>query len=257
VTQVAAAGAVRLVPRLARRAAEVAYGVYATIVFVLWIVPTWLLVWFTRRRETAARITSPALRLYFALVGCRVRVEGREHVAATGAKVYVSNHSSNFDVLVLMGGIGIEYHFVSKIEVLSYPLIGTFMRRLHHFAFERSDAEARLRQSEEIEAALRRGESVFIFPEGTFTPDAGVRAFQLGAFKAAVATGCPIVPVALQGSREFLRDETILPRPSSVTISVLPPIWPRAEAASDWHEIVRLRDEARAVIAEKCGEPLA
>ncbi len=255
VTQVAATSAVRSVPRIARRAAEVAYGVYATIVFVLWIVPTWLLVWCTRRRETAARITSPALRLYFALVGCRVRVEGREHVAAAGAKVYVSNHTSNFDVLALMGGIGIEYHFVSKIEVLSYPLIGTFMRRLHHFAFERSDPEARLRQSEEIEAALRRGESVFIFPEGTFTPDAGVRAFQLGAFKAAVATGRPIVPLTLRGSREFLREGTILPRPSSVAITVLPPIWPRAGAA-DWHEIVRLRDEARAVIAAHCGEPL-
>jgi len=257
VTQVAAAGAVRSVPRLARRVAEVAFGIYATIVFVLWIVPTWLLVWCTRRRETAARITSPALRLFFALVGCRVRVEGREHVEADGAKVYVSNHTSNFDVLALMGGIGIEYHFVSKIEVLSYPLIGTFMRRLHHFAFERSDAEARLRQSEEIEAALRRGESVFIFPEGTFTPDAGVRAFQLGAFKAAVATGTPIVPMALRGSREFLREGTILPRPSSVMITVLPPIWPRGGAESDWHEIVRLRDEVRAVIAEKCGEPLA
>ena len=161
-------------------------------------------------------------------------------------------------VLALMGGIGIEYHFVSKIEVLSYPLIGTFMRRLRHFAFERSDAEARLRQSEEIEAALRRGESVFIFPEGTFTPDAGVRAFQLGAFKAAVATGTPIVPVALRGSREFLREGTILPRPSSVTISVLPPAWPGdgASAASDWHELVRLRDAARAAIARECGEPL-
>ncbi|HLE36717.1 MAG TPA: hypothetical protein VI699_06190, partial [Candidatus Acidoferrales bacterium] len=88
-----------------------------------------------------------------------------------------------------------------------------------------------------------------------FTPDAGVRAFQLGAFKAAVATGTPIVPMALRGSREFLREGTILPRPSSVMITVLPPIWPRDAAAgsSDWHEIVRLRDEVRAVIAEKCG----
>ena len=256
VAQVAAEGAVRSAPRMVRRAGEVAYGVYATIAFALWIVPTWAIVWCTRRQETAAGITSPALRLFFTLVGCRVRVEGREQMEMAGAKVYVSNHQSNFDVLALMGGLGIEYHFVAKVEVLSYPFIGTFMRRLRHFAFERSDAEARLRQSEEIEAALRRGESVFIFPEGTFTSDAGVRAFQLGAFKAAVATGSPILPVTIRGSRDFLRDGTILPRPSSVSIAVQPPLWPRAGATSDWHEMVRLRDETRAAIARACDEPL-
>ena len=40
-------------------------------------------------------------------------------------------------------------------------------------------------QAEEIEAALRRGESVFLFPEGTFTRQEGMRPFHLGAFKAA------------------------------------------------------------------------
>src|SRR5205807_10456965 len=108
--------------------------------------------------------------------------------------------------------------FVSKMEVRSMPFIGTFLRKLGHVWFDRRDPQARLRQAAEIEQLLRAGESVFVFPEGTFTPQSGVRPFQLGAFKAAVTTCRPICPVALCGTRQFLRDQTYLPRPSSVTV---------------------------------------
>src|SRR6266403_5757240 len=100
-----------------------------------------------------------------------------------------------------------------------------------------------------MEELLRQGESVFVFPEGTFTPDDGIRPFQLGAFKAAAATGAPIIPVSLAGTRKFLRDGTYLPRPTSVTITLSPPIYPNTTAgsnnladSSEWHELIRLRD---------------
>jgi 1-acyl-sn-glycerol-3-phosphate acyltransferase len=130
-----------------------------------------------------------------------------------------------------------------------------------HLRFERKDAESRLRQSREIEEFLRRGDSVFIFPEGTFDAQDGVRPFQLGAFKAAVDTGAPIIPVSLAGTRNFLRDGTILPRPCDVTITLSPPIFPKTPAPnsaepSDWHELVRLRDAAREAIVRHSGEPM-
>ena len=107
------------------------------------------------------------------------------------------------------------------------PFIGTFLRQMGHLTFDRGDAQSRLQQSEEMEKFLRTGESIFVFPEGTFTGEDGVRPFQLGAFKAAVDAGAPIVPVSLAGTRRFLRDGTYLPRPTSVTITVSPPIYPR------------------------------
>jgi 1-acyl-sn-glycerol-3-phosphate acyltransferase len=114
-----------------------------------------------------------------------------------------------------------------------------------------------------MEEFLRNGESVFVFPEGTFTKEDGVRPFQLGAFKAAAATGVPIVPVALAGTRKILRDGSYLPRPGNVTITVLPPIYPQAagDAAesgegSGWHELIRLRDATRGAIVKYSGEPL-
>jgi 1-acyl-sn-glycerol-3-phosphate acyltransferase len=135
------------------------------------------------------------------------------------------------------------------------PLIGTFLRKLGHFAFRREDSRERLQQANQIEQALQQGESVFVFPEGTFTAQAGVRAFHLGAFKAAIAAHRPIVPIALNGVRRVLRDGTWLPRPARVTVTICPAILAQSDA-SDWQEIVRVRDEARKTIARYSGETL-
>ncbi|MGB2643848.1 MAG: AMP-binding protein [Candidatus Acidiferrum sp.] len=246
-----------------RRALEFLYGLYFAVVFLLWIVPAWTIVNFIHDYRKAGRFTSKALKVLFALIGCRVRVIGKEYVDAPGAKVYASNHTSYFDVLPLMLGLGVPYHFVAKMEVGSMPFIGTFLQKMGHTKFDRSDPQSRLRQSEEMETLLHEGESIFVFPEGTFTGEDGVRPFQLGAFKAAVAAGVPIVPVSLSGTRKILRDGNYLPRPGSVTITVSPPILPRAmsEAAkadesTAWHELIRLRDTTRETIAGYSGEPL-
>jgi 1-acyl-sn-glycerol-3-phosphate acyltransferase len=193
--------------------------------------------------------------MYLALAGWRVRVEGREYLRENAPRMFVSNHTSYADVLVVMAALGGDYHFVAKGEVRSMPFFRTFLRKLGHFAFDRGDSRARLQQAEEIEETLRRGESVFVFPEGTFTAQSGVRPFHLGAFKAAIAAQRPVVPVALGGIRRVLRDGAWLPRPARITVTICPPIVPESDA-SDWHEIVRVRDAAREIISRFAGEPL-
>jgi fatty-acyl-CoA synthase len=245
-----------------KRGIEILYGVYFAVVFTLWIVPTWMIVQLFTDHGEAGKFTNASLKVLFFLIGCKVSVTGKEYMATPGAKIYTSNHTSYFDVVALMLGLGVPYRFVAKMEVTGMPFIGTFMRQMGHLSFDRSDAESRLRQAVEMEDFLRKGESVFVFPEGTFTRDAGVRQFQLGAFKAAVETGVPIIPVSLKGTREFLPDGAFLPRPSHVTITLSAPIFPRttggnegAEGA-DWHELIRLRDRTRVAVAENSGEAL-
>jgi len=213
--------------------------------------------------RAAGRFTSSALKILFALVGIRLHVVGKEYMDTPGAKIYAANHTSYFDVLPIMLGLGVPYRFVAKMEVRHMPFIGTFLKQMGHLWFNRTDPTSRLRQAEQMEALLRQGESIFVFPEGTFTSDDGVRPFQLGAFKAAAATGVPIVPVSLAGTRKFLREGTYIPRPTSVTITLSPPIYPQQYAASpttpesaSWHDLIRLRDQTRQAIAQHSGEPL-
>ncbi|MGC2526505.1 MAG: AMP-binding protein, partial [Candidatus Acidiferrum sp.] len=267
ITRLATAGAARTagseIWSAVRRGLEILYGLYFCAVFIVWIVPTWTIVNFIGDYRKAGRFTSAALKILFALIGCRVRVVGKEYVDAPGARVYASNHTSYFDVLALMMGLGVPYHFVAKMEVGRMPFIGTFLTKMKHTKFNRSDPGSRMRQMREMETLLREGESIFVFPEGTFTSEDGVRPFQLGAFKAAVNAGVPIVPISLAGTRKFLRDGTYLPRPTRVTITVSPPVYPRsadnaakADESSAWHELIRLRDTTRETIARYSGEPL-
>jgi fatty-acyl-CoA synthase len=162
-----------------------------------------------------------------------------------------------------MLGLRVPYKFVAKMEVTKMPFIGTFLRQMGHLSFDRTDAGSRLRQAEEMEQILRRGESVFVFPEGTFTREEGLRPFQLGAFKAAVAAGAPIVPVSLVGTRKILREGTFLPRPGNIRIMVSAPIPTGGMSVegdgkqlADWHELIRLRDETRAAIGRNLDEPV-
>jgi 1-acyl-sn-glycerol-3-phosphate acyltransferase len=231
------------------------YGTYAMLMFGVLLLPAWLLVLVSTSREFATRVTRAALSLYLILAGWRVRVEGRERIPENVPRMFVANHTSYADLIVLMATLGGDYHFVAKSEVRSIPFFRTFLRKLGHFAFNREDPQERLHQAEEIEQTLRRGESVFIFPEGTFTAQSGVRPFHLGAFKAAIAAQCPIVPVALNGTRRALRDGTWLPRRGPVTITICPPITMKS-GASDWQEIVRVRDAAREAISGFAGEPM-
>ena len=237
-----------------RTALEKIYGVYFIIVFFLWIVPSWMIVKQYKDHKAAGRFTSAALKVLFALAGIRVKVVGKEYMKAPGAKVYASNHASYFDVLPVMLGMGVPYRFVAKGEVNQMPFIGTFLNQMGHLSFDRHSANSRLKQVDEIEEYLKNGEEVYVFPEGTFVPEDGVRPFQLGAFRAAVATGTPVVPVSLKGTRRFLRDGTFLPRPTSITITLSAPIYPEKRDGAELQEIVRLRDQVREEIAKYSGE---
>jgi fatty-acyl-CoA synthase len=242
-----------------RRAMQVIYGAYALAVIGGGIVGCWAGVILTNNRRRAATRIRTGSRLTLRLAGIPVNEVGGEILAqlnGAGGWIFAPNHSSYIDILVLLGHMPASAHFVSKGEALSMPFFGTMLRRAGHFAFNRSDPQARIHQAEELNAALNSGDSVVVYPEGTFTPMTGIRPFQLGAFKAAVDTQRPICPVAVRGARQVLRDKTVLPRLGRITVTYGPLLVPNRAAGDDWREIVRLRDETREIIARGAGEPL-
>jgi len=248
-----------LARRGAKRTIEMIYGVYALAIFTIAFLPMWASIGLTRDEKRAARMMRTGTRAMLFAAGIPVHVVGGELLAEalkSGPWIFAPNHSSYVDILVVVACLPAEVRYVAKGEVLQMPFFGMIVRRSGQFTFDRSDPQARVRQAEEVNAALGRGESVAIYPEGTFTAETGVRPFQLGAFKAAVNASRPICPVAVRGARKILRDGHYLPRPGRVTVTFGKLIKPNPEAGDDWREIVRLRDEAREIIAQNTGEPM-
>jgi 1-acyl-sn-glycerol-3-phosphate acyltransferase len=249
-------GLFKSIRNAARRGVEVIFGIYATVVVVLCFVGLRVAFVFTSGEEAAARMNRRFSRM--AIRGCFLRVEMvnaelLDEWHRSGPWIFTPNHSSYLDIILLAAILPAEARFVAKREVSSMPFIRTIVRRAGHFAFDRSDARARISQSQIIENALREKRSVIIYPEGTFAAAPGVRPFQLGAFKAAVETGRPICPVVIKGAREIFRDETLLPRPGRVRITFGPLLWP---SNNSWSDLMRLRNMTREMFAKNSGERL-
>ena len=239
--------------------AEFFYGVYALLISAAVVVPAWVIVSLTRDPMRAARIIHSGSRLLLKAALVRVRIEGGElldRLPNSGPWIFAPNHSSYLDIIVALAVLPPSVRFIAKGDAVEMPIFGTLVRRSGQYLFNRNDPAARVQQAQEVEAALGRGESLGVYPEGTFTPVTGIRPFQLGAFKAAVDAQRPICPVAIRGARQILRDKTYLPKFGRITVVFGPLVEPNPAAGNEWQEIVRLRDETRAIIARKVAEPL-
>jgi 1-acyl-sn-glycerol-3-phosphate acyltransferase len=130
-------------------------------------------------------------------------------------------------------------------------VIGTVIRKAEHLTIEKAGLSDRLAGADEVEQLLREGDRLVIFAEGTFGRRPGLLPFRLGAFRAAVDSGRPIVPIAVAGTRRVLPDGTWLFRHAPITVTVGAPVKPET---GGWPEMVRLRDAAVDHIARACGE---
>lgn len=141
---------------------------------------------------------------------------------------------------------------MAKQELLKTPIIRTFIKKIGHLTVDRLDFSKSVSDTERIKQTLLGGQSVLIFPEGTFTRAVGLRPFKLGAFKVAVESSKPICPIAICGTRQILWPDRWFPRRGPIRIVIGVPIPPEG---NDWREITRLRDAARDEIFGHCGEP--
>jgi 1-acyl-sn-glycerol-3-phosphate acyltransferase len=179
-------------------------------------------------------------------------VAGLEYIPAVGGVVLAANHASYVDVVALLALIPLDFRFVAKKELLTTPIVGTVIRRVGHLTVDRFDLMRSVADAERVTAALRAGNALLIFPEGTFVRRPGLLPFRLGAFKAALDAGCPVIPVTIQGTRDMLPADSWLPRRATIEVSIGTPVWP---SGRDWRDMVQLRDRVRAEVASRLERP--
>ncbi len=117
--------------------------------------------------------------------------------------VAVSNHQSNADI-PLVSRLPWEMKWVAKRALFDVPLLGWEMRLAGDIPVDRRDPDSRAAVLVRARAALARRCSVMFFAEGTRSRDGRVKAFQDGAFRLAVETQTPILPIAVDGTMNAL-----------------------------------------------------
>jgi len=188
----------------------------------------------------------PWARILALMTPMRLRVEGRENIDPRQSYVLVSNHQSQYDILVLYGWLGIDFRWVMKQELRSVPAIGMACERLDHIFIDRSDHAAALAALEDAKKKIVDGTSVMFFPEGTRSRDGRLKRFKRGAFRMAVDLGLPILPLTVTGTRNVLPADTADLMPGRARLIIHPPVSVDGKTVEDCQDLC---DEVRGIIA--------
>ncbi|XP_020577855.1 1-acyl-sn-glycerol-3-phosphate acyltransferase 1, chloroplastic-like [Phalaenopsis equestris] len=173
----------------------------------------------------------------------RFEFEGLDNLPACDAPaVYVSNHQSFLDTYTLLT-LGRCFKFISKTSIFLFPIIGWAMFLMGLIPLRRMDSRSQLECLKRCMDCVRKGASVFFFPEGTRSKDGKLGAFKKGAFTVAAKTEAPVVPITLLGTRKLMPAgmEGIL-NSGSVKVVIHKPL--------EGKNAEVLRDESRRVIAD-------
>lgn len=152
----------------------------------------------------------------------RIRFEGVAHVPLTGAVLIAPNHVSFMDPVLITIPIHRPLHYMTLEPFLRVRGLGPMIRWCRAFPVREDEVDRpAVRTAIRV---LRAGEPLVIFPEGGRSPDGHLQPFRPGAFRIALQTGVPVVPVSIAGGFEAWPVHRRLPRPGRITITYHPPV---------------------------------
>ena len=144
-----------------------------------------------------------AIKLFWKYLGLRFDFQGVHHIPRDGGAILSINHVGYLD-FALTGTAALPtgryVRFMAKKEVFDNKLAGPLMRGMHHISVDRSSGSASFVAALR---ALRAGEIVGIFPEGTISVSFEIKELKSGAVRLAMAAGVPVIPTIVWGSQRI------------------------------------------------------
>jgi 1-acyl-sn-glycerol-3-phosphate acyltransferase len=163
-------------------------------------------------------------RIICTLSGVKIEVEGQRDLDRSHSYVFMANHLSTVDIWALYVALPLPVRMIAKKQLGAIPLFGWAMWAGRFIFIDRHNAISARRSIDRAKERIRAGASVLLFPEGTRSRDGQLQPFKKGGFHLAIDAGVPIVPVALQGTRELMPRGSLRVRPGRVRVIIGAPI---------------------------------
>lgn len=189
-----------------------------------------------------------------ALIGLDLNVKGKQHLWSHRPAVFIFNHQSKADVVVIASLLRSDMAGVGKQEIRKLPVIGRVLEFAGVVMIDRANSASAIEAMTPLVEAMRdEGKSVVLAPEGTRSVSPRLGAFKKGAFHLAMQAGVPIVPIVIRNAGDVAPKGDFVFRPATVDVEVLEPIDTRNWRASDLNTHIRdVRNRMLAVL----GQPL-
>ena len=156
--------------------------------------------------------------------GSRLVIHGAENLRKHPVAVFAANHTSYMDTPVIFSALPFQFRILAKKELWSMPFIGWYLNRSGQIPIDTTNAHTTLSSLGAGVKALRAGMPLFVFPEGSRTPDGNMQPFLSGAAFLAIRAQVPLVPIALTGVYDLLPMHTRHFFPGPLTLTVGQPI---------------------------------
>lgn len=179
--------------------------------------------------------------------GVKLDISGDDYFDKDKTYVFASNHSSFFDIPILIYGIKNNVRIIYKKELEKAPFFGKGLNRSAYISIDRSDPRKSMESLADAVKSIEEGDSVLIYPEGTRSPDGKLHEFKRGAFMLASRSGKPIVPVTIVGAYDIYRKGSFSINPGTVKIIFSPPL---DNDSTDKSEEKKLMDKLFTIISE-------
>lgn len=178
---------------------------------------------------SSLRIVQWGFRVILWIGGVKITVKGKENIPDEAA-LFVGNHRSYFDILILYIQCERLTGFVAKDSIEKVPSLRVWMRYLYCLFLDRKDPRAGMKTILQAIEYIKQGISICIFPEGTRNDgeELSMLPFKEGSFKIATKTGCPIVPVSINNSAEIFENHIPKMKKTHVVVEYGMPIYPNS-----------------------------
>jgi len=183
-------------------------------------------------------------RTLLAGAGIDVSVETSEAAKGVPEAIFMANHTSAADIVVLFVALARDVRFVAKKQLFWIPFLGWSMWLAGFIPVDRENKEKAREAFDQIGKRLKKGASVLVFPEGTRSRNGKLGAFKKAGFLLAMRTSLPIVPVGISGARAVLGADGLLVRRGRIEVRVGDPI------PSDGYTFARRAEYVEKVRAE-------
>lgn len=180
---------------------------------------------------------------------CNIKVEiiGAENFMFGKSQMFIANHQSDFDALIVLANIPVQIRWIAKRDLFNLPLVGMTMRKAGHIEIDQNHRDE---SSHNIDFAIRhiqKRKSMMTFPEGVKGKDGEIQSFQPEAFYLAIQSGIPIVPVSIIGSRQIMSQGSFRIKPARIKLIIAKPIEAKYFDMAQSNELI---DKVRNTIIE-------
>lgn len=176
------------------------------------------------RRRAVNRMAGLWTNLGGAAAGLRLDIKGAEYVDEARPAVFIFNHRSAADILIMTMLLRRDLTGIAKKELRLNPILAPAFMFAGVVFIDRFHLEHAVRALQPATDTLRSGISIAIAPEGTRSVENPIGPFKKGAFRLSMAAGAPIVPIVIHNSEDVLPRKALILRPATVRITVHPPI---------------------------------